>query len=76
MKKTLPPPPEDLALIGQFGLLRRISTFSYLPVWTPNYSFLSLQPNSKVEEQTKMANFATKTDPLSLLIQNIETAHW
>ena len=23
-----------------------------------------------------MANFATKTDPLSLFVQNIETAHW
>jgi hypothetical protein len=53
MKNPLPPPPEDLASIGHFRLLRRISTFSYLLVWTPHYSFLSLQPNSKVGEHTK-----------------------
>ena len=65
-----------MAISVPFGLSPRIPTFSKSLVWSPNYSFLSLQSNSKVEEHTKMANFATKTDPLSLFVQNIETAHW
>ena len=38
------------AIFGHFG---EFYTFSYSLVWSPNYSSLSLQPNSKVVKHIK-----------------------
>ena len=50
---TLPPPLENWARNPKITHFSRFSTFPLSPVWSPNYWFLSLQPNSKVVKQIK-----------------------
>ena len=52
----------------------RFPTFSLLLVWSPNYSSLSLQLNSKVVKHKRQAKFATKTNSLSVFVQKLGTA--
>ena len=52
-KKTQTPQKTEMAILAIFGLLPRIPIFSYWLVWSPNYSFQSLQPNRKVIEHTQ-----------------------
>ena len=57
-----------------FGDLQFQLMWPNCPFWQIWYMFLSLQPNSEVEEQIKQANFATKTDDLSVFRDHTMTA--